>query len=197
MRLLIKSICFALLSLCVYNPDIIAQKAPAEVLVVYHSRTGNTRLMAEAVANGAARIKGVNVKIKTIEETQVEDLLNAGAIILGCPVTNANPSPEMLDFIASWPFDNAPLKNKLGAAFVTAGGISSGEETTQLSLLKAMLIYGMIVLGGDDWQSPFGASAVTYEAPFGNNGNLDPIFISKAEKLGARVAETLLRITDR
>jgi multimeric flavodoxin WrbA len=47
-----------------------------------------------------------------------------------------------------WPFEGTPLKDKIGAAFVSAGGISAGEELTQLSILHSMLIFGMIVVGG-------------------------------------------------
>ena len=53
------------------------------------------------------------------------------------------------------------MRDKVGAAFVTAGGISAGEEAVQLAILRAMLVYNMIVVGGADWTAAFGASAVT------------------------------------
>ena len=140
--------------------------AQPTVLISYYSKTGNTRAMAEAVARGAARVEGVNVVLKTTEETTHEDLLSAGAIILGSPVYNANVAPQVQEFISSWPFEGAPLKDKLGAAFVTAGGISAGEELTLLNMLQSMMIFGMVIMGGDDWTAPLGASGIRGEPLF-------------------------------
>jgi NAD(P)H dehydrogenase (quinone) len=164
--------------------------AQINVLIVYHSETGNTRQMAEAVAEGAGSVEGVHVFLKTTAETDEEDLLNAHAIIVGSPVYNANVSPEVQRFITSWPFEGAPLKNKIGAAFVTAGGISAGEELVQMNILQSMLIFGMIVAGGPDWTQPFGASAITGEQPFdtGESGRISAQFLEKGRELGRRVA---------
>lgn len=162
-----------------------------QLLVVYHSVTGNTQLMAEAVAEGARRVEGVEVKLRTVAEATTADVLEADAILVGSPVYNANVVPEVQQFINNWPFQNAPLKNKLGAAFVTAGGISAGEEITMLSILHSMLIYGMIVVGGADWHSAFGASAIVEEKPFDEAGESLPItehFLEKGRNLGERMA---------
>lgn len=162
--------------------------AQVTVLVSYHSKTGNTETMAKAVAEGVRSVDGVNLLLKTVEQTTHVDLLDAHAIIVGSPVYNANVTPEVQAFISGWPFQGAPLKDKLGAAFVTAGGISAGEEITQINILQSMLIFGMIVVGGPDWTSPFGASAVVSEAPFNRSEEIDPMFLEKARKLGERVA---------
>ncbi len=154
-----------------------------QVLICYFSKTGNTAMMAESVKKGAASVPGVEVILKRIEETSTRDLLQADAIILGSPVYNANVAPEVSLFIANWPFEDSPLKNKVGAAFVTAGGSTSGEELTQMNILQSMMIFGMIVVGGDDWKSPFGASAIA------QNSEINETDILKGEKLGKRVAE--------
>jgi NAD(P)H dehydrogenase (quinone) len=39
------------------------------------------------------------------------------------------------------------MENKVGAAFTTSGDPSGGKETTLLSIIQAMLIYGMIIVG--------------------------------------------------
>ncbi len=168
--------------------------AQPTVLISYYSKTGNTRAMAEAVARGAARVEGVTVVLKTTEETTHEDLLSAGAIILGSPVYNANVAPQVQEFISSWPFEGAPLKDKLGAAFVTAGGISAGEELTLLNMLQSMMIFGMVIMGGDDWTAPFGASGIRGEPPFSGEDPLREAFLKKGEKLGERVATMLKRL---
>lgn len=183
-RLLIVIFC-----LCFWTTAGLAQPT---VLITYYSKTGNTHQMAEAVARGAARVQGVQVILKTVNEVSTQDLLDAGAIIVGSPVYNANVAPAVMEFMTSWPFEGAPLKGKLGAAFVTAGGISAGEEVTMLNILKSMLIFGMIVMGGDDWSAAFGASAIRGEPPFHATDSLDPAFLQKAEKLGERVASVLM-----
>ena len=116
-------------------------------------------------------------------------MLQADAIIVGSPVYNANVSPQVMQFINNWPFKGGPLKNKIGAAFVTSGGISAGEELVQLNILHSMLIFGMIIVGGDSWESAFGASAVTAEKPFDDQDEINKKFLQKGYNLGKRVAE--------
>jgi NAD(P)H dehydrogenase (quinone) len=162
------------------------------VLIAYYSVDGHTKSMAEAVANGARGVSNVKVKVMTIDEVKKEDLLTADAIIVGTPVHNANAAPEVVKFMAGWPFEGAPLFNKIGAVFVTAGGISAGEELTQMNILHSMLLFGMVVVGGGDWTSAFGASAITSEKPFAlsqKNVVVAEQFLRKAEGLGKRVAE--------
>jgi len=173
--------------------------AQTSILIVYHSETGNTAAMAEAVADGARMVDGVAVFLKTSDETKELDLITADAIIVGSPVYNANVTPEISRFIASWPFEGEPLKNKIGAAFVTAGGISAGEELVQMNILQSMLIFGMIVVGGPDWTQPFGASAITGEAPFNIESpkELDEKFLERGRELGKRVAGIALNFHDK
>jgi len=166
------------------------------VLISYYSKTGNTQAMAEAVARGASSVQGVKVVLKTTGETTTADLLAAGAIIVGSPVYNANVAPQVQEFITSWPFEGAPMKNKLGAAFVTAGGISAGEELSMLNILHSMMIFGMVVMGGDDYRSAFGASAIRGEPPFHASEPIHDQFLLKGENLGRRVAEVLLKLTN-
>jgi len=157
------------------------------ILITYYSKTAHTQSLAEEVAKGASSIPGVQVVLKRIDQTTTKDLLAADAIILGSPVYNANLAPEVVQFMSTWPFEGNPLKDKNGAAFVTAGGISAGEELAQVSILQSMLVFGMVVVGGDDWTSAFGASAITNEGVF-KTENLDKLFLQKGFSLGKRVA---------
>jgi NAD(P)H dehydrogenase (quinone) len=168
----------------------------ANVLVVYYSAQGHTQALAKAVATGARSAGGVNVVLKTVSEASTNDVLAADAIIVGSPVYNANLAPEVQKFINSWPFEGAPLRDKIGAAFVTAGGFSAGEELAQMNILHAMLIFGMIVVGGPNWQQPFGASGIVGEKPFETEktfGKVEEQFLRKGEGLGKRVAELARR----
>ncbi len=161
-----------------------------KILVVYYSVQGHTQLMGEAVARGARGVAGTHVKLAPVSEATPADVLWADAIVVGSPVYNAAVAPEVQKFINDWPFQGAPLRNKVGAAFATGGGISAGEEVVQLNILHSMLVFGMVVVGGPEWSSSFGASAVTGEGPFlSKEGKVDSLFLKKGEAMGRRVAE--------
>lgn len=187
-------ICFALSAIlvCCFAQHALAQK----VVVTYFSQTGHTKAMAEAVAKGARSVAGVDVRLLTIDKTTRDDLLWADAIILGSPVYSANAPAPVLQALSGWP-PIPTLKDKIGAAFVTGGWISGGQELTQIHLLSTLLEFGMIIVGGEatalsggEGTAPFGAYAITGEPPFDSkNGVVDPKFLKNGEALGKRVAE--------
>lgn len=177
----------------VWSEASVAQCDPS-VVVAYYSQTGRTRAMARAVADGAAA-GGTSVISLPVDSVTAEQLVAAQAIIVGSPVYNANVAPQVQEFMLRWPFAGGEMRDKLGAAFVSGGGISAGEETTQLAILRSMLIFGMIVVGGGEWQSAFGASAVTEEPPFVSGaGEVNEQFLAKARGLGIRVAQLARRM---
>ena len=138
------------------------------------------------------------MKLAPVSEATPANVLWADGIVVGSPVYNAAVAPEVQKFINSWPFEGAPLRNKVGAAFATGGGISAGEEVVQLNILHSMLIFGMVVVGGPEWSSPFGASAVTGEGAYGSKaGEVESLFLQKAEALGKRVAELAWKLKSR
>jgi NAD(P)H dehydrogenase (quinone) len=161
------------------------------ILITYVSNSGNTEKLAKSVYKGATENNSVHVVLKSVSETTNEDVILADAIILGSPVYNANPAPELLTFIQGWPFEKTPLQDKIGAVFVTAGGISSGEELVQNALQNAMLIFGMVVVGGGEWTTPFGASSINEELK--GYPERDDLFSKKGEQLGRRVRDAVLR----
>lgn len=161
------------------------------VLITYYSPSGSTKQLAEAIRDGARSVDGVEVVLLSIAEVTQQQLLDAQAILVGSPVYNGNIAPAVQEFINSWPFEGRPIKDKLGAAFVTGGGISIGEEGVMLDILRTMLIQGMVVMGGEEVEAAFGASAITGEGPF-KAEKIDPIFLAKGVGLGKRVAEKVL-----
>jgi NAD(P)H dehydrogenase (quinone) len=168
-----------------------AQSLPT-ILITYHSESGKTQAMAEAVAKGAGEVQGVEYILKPIAEVTENEMLNASAIILGSPVYNANMTPQVQEFINSWPFEGRPLKDKIGAVFVTGGGFSIGEEATMFAMIRSMMIHGIIIVGGDELEAAFGASAITGEGDFAGK-DVQVIFLKKAEGLGRRVGEMVLK----
>jgi NAD(P)H dehydrogenase (quinone) len=157
------------------------------VLVTYHSLSGNTERMAEAVADGVKIVPGTEVMLKRVGKVTADDLFSADAVVVGSPVYWSNMSGEVKTFIDNWQFKfgvfpEFKMKNKIGAAFVTGGQVSSGKEVTMLTILAAMLGNQMIVVSGG---GAFGASATTE----GDSPGIDNKELSDAKELGRRVAE--------
>jgi NAD(P)H dehydrogenase (quinone) len=161
-----------------------------QVLVAYHSISGNTEKMAEAVAAGVSTIPGARVVTRRVGQVTAEELFAADAIVVGSPVYWSNMAGEVKTFFDNWQFKfgvfpDFKMKNKVGAAFATGGQVSSGKEVTMLSMLAAMLGNYMIVVSGG---GAFGASATTE----GDSQGIDDQELANARALGARVAEVAL-----
>ena len=56
------------------------------VLILYYSKGGNTRRLAEAVAEGVAQVEGVTATLKTTADVTKDDFVSAAGIIAGSPV---------------------------------------------------------------------------------------------------------------
>ncbi|MEM3617721.1 MAG: NAD(P)H-dependent oxidoreductase [Candidatus Bathyarchaeia archaeon] len=131
----------------------------AKILIVYDSKTGNTEKMAFAVAEGARQVEGVEVAVKKVDKTSLEDLLAADGIIMGSPTYYGQMSARLKALIDESVKIHGKLEGKVGAAFTSSGGTATGAETTLLSILNSMLIHGMIVQGRAD-DKHYGAAAV-------------------------------------
>ena len=169
------------------SPGAAADAAPVTVLVTYHSVTGNTEKMAQGVADGARAVAATSVILKRVGEVAGNDLLSADAVIVGSPVYFANMSGEVKTFLDNWLlkfglWQDRKMRNKVGAAFATGGGVSAGKEFTILGILAAMLNNQMIVVSGG---GGFGASATT--GP--DSPGIDEKELADARDLGKRVAE--------
>lgn len=157
------------------------------VLVTYHSLSGNTEQMAEAVADGAKSVPGTEVILKRVGHVTAEDLFASDAVIVGSPVYWSNMSGEVKTFFDNWQlkfgvFPEFKMKNKVGAAFATGGQNAGGKEITMLTVLAAMLGNQMIVVSGG---GAFGASATTE----GDSLGIDKKELAEARILGRRVAD--------
>jgi NAD(P)H dehydrogenase (quinone) len=175
--------------LIVIAPPAWAEEAQSavKVLVAYHSVTGNTERMAEAVVEGAKSVVGTDVVLKRVGQVTADELFSADAVIVGSPVYWSNMSGEVKTFFDNWQlkfgvYPEFKMKNKIGAAFATGGQVSSGKEVTMLTILSAMLGNQMIVVSGG---GAFGASATTE----GDSPGIDNKEMADAQALGRRVAE--------
>ena len=120
----------------------------AKVLIVYFSHGGNTRKMAEALAQGL-KAQGLAVGLKKVADATNDDLAAADGILLGAPCYFGSMAAPMKQFIdeSIALFGKGALTGKPGGAFASTGGIGGGGEMTIVSMLSGLLIHGMVVQG--------------------------------------------------
>ena len=118
----------------------------AKILVGYYSPGGNTKAMADLVAEGAAAA-GADVDQLSVSMITVDALLDYDAIVIGSPTyygQAATPIRKLFDASVAM---HGKLNGKVGGAFASSANIGGGNETTILSILHSMLIHGMIIEG--------------------------------------------------
>ncbi len=96
---------------------------PARILVLYYSRDGHTKLMADLVAEGAASVPDTEVRLKTVAEAVADDLVWCDGVAVGSPTHMGTIAWEMKqwwDVVAQplWP----KVEGKIGCAFTSSGG---------------------------------------------------------------------------
>ena len=155
-----------------------------KILIVYDSETGNTEKMAHAVEAGVKKVDNVDVITKKVGETNLDDLLAADGIIIGSPTYYGLMSAKVKELFDKSVKIHGKLEGKVGAAFTSAGGTATGAETTILSILKAMLVHGMIIQGRSS-NKHYGVACVS--AP-------DEKAIQFCEELGERTAKLTIKM---
>ena len=99
------------------------------LLIVFHSKTGNTEALADAAARGAAsdEVNDVEVRMLRAAEAGPTDLLWADALLLGTPENFGYLSGALKDFLDRTFYE---VEGKLSplpyAMFVSAGNDGSG-----------------------------------------------------------------------
>ncbi len=155
----------------------------AKALIVYYSRSGNTRKMAETIAEGI-RKENVEADVRDVKDVTPADLKAYAAIIVGSPVYYGSMAADIKKLFDDSIRIHGKLDGKIGAAFASSANIGGGNETTILDILNAMLIHGMIVQG--DWQGDhYGPVAI---------GAPDERAVKECLRAGNRIARLLKKL---
>jgi NAD(P)H dehydrogenase (quinone) len=126
-----------------------------KILVQYYSESGHTQEMAGLVAEGAAQIPGIEVRLKAIAECTLEDVTWCDGLALGAP-THLGSIPWQVKkwwdvtAIDAW----GKVDGKFGCAFSSEGGLGGGAELTCMGLLTILMNYGFLVFGATDYVAP-------------------------------------------
>lgn len=113
------------------------------LLIVYHSQSGTTSRMADAVIRGARSpdVDGVDVRVKTALEADADDLIWADAFILGTPENFGYMSGALKYFLdrVFYPCENK-INGKPWAVFVRAGNDGSGTIAAVRRILSGLAV---------------------------------------------------------
>ena len=152
-----------------------------QVLILYFSKGGNTKKLAEKIAQGVEEVEGVKALLKSTSEVTKDEFLDSDGVIAGSPVYFGVMAAELKKIFDEFIGVRKKMEGKVGAAFATSGDLTGGKETTMMSIIQVMLIYGMIIVG--DPMSATGHYGVACV------GVPDEKTGENAIKLGRRVAE--------
>jgi len=145
----------------------------AQVQVVFYSMYGHVYRMAEAVAEGARSVPGVEVVLRQVPETLPDDVIakmgatearkafahvpvadpetlpQADAILFGTPTRFGNMCAQMRAFLdrTGGLWAKGALVGKIGSVFVSTGTQHGGQETTITSFHSTLLHHGMLIAG--------------------------------------------------
>jgi NAD(P)H dehydrogenase (quinone) len=145
----------------------------ANIQVIFYSMYGHIYRMAEAVAEGARSVPGVEVSLFQVPElvpqdvleqsgaaagrkafahvpvAKVDNMAEADAIIFGTPTRYGNMCAQMRNFMDQtgglW-MKNA-LVGKVGSVFASTATQHGGQETTITSFHSTLLHLGMVIVG--------------------------------------------------
>ncbi len=192
------------------------------ILVLYYSRYGSVKKMAQFIARGIESVSGVQARIRTvpavstvIEATEsaipetgapfatLDDLKECDGLALGSPTRFGNMAAPMKYFLDStssiWLAGN--LVGKPAVVFSSSSSLHGGQESTLLSMMLPLLHQGCMLLG-IPYTEPDLNSTSTGGTPYGathvtgSQGN-NPVSDEEQRlcfALGKRLAETAIKL---
>lgn len=138
------------------------------ILVLFYSRHGNTRKLAELIAQGIESVPGCNARLRTVPAVstvteasapdvpakgppyvELSDLKECAGLALGSPTRFGNMAAAMKYFLdgtaAEWL--SGTLSGKPACVFTSTGSMHGGQESTLLSMMLPLMHHGMLMLG--------------------------------------------------
>ena len=146
------------------------------ILVLYYSRHGATRRLAEHLARGVEQA-GMEARLRTVPSVSTdceavapdipdsghlyaseEDLRDCAGLALGSPTRFGNMAAAMKYFLdgTSSLWMSGALIDKPAAVFTSSASLHGGQESTLLTMMIPLLHHGMLLVG-----LPYTATALT------------------------------------
>jgi NAD(P)H dehydrogenase (quinone) len=192
------------------------------ILVLYYSRSGSVRQLAQYIARGVEHVEGIEARLRTVppvsttceavEKTipdegapyaDLDDLRGCAGLALGSPTRFGNMAAPMKYFLdgSSSLWLAGDLVNKPAAVFSSSASMHGGQETTLMSMMLPLLHQGMVIVG-----IPYTEAALTATdkggTPYGathvagpdNDYSLSAEEIMLAKHQGERLARLALQL---
>jgi NAD(P)H dehydrogenase (quinone) len=191
------------------------------LLVLYYSRHGATRKLADLICQGIDSVPGCEARLRTVPAVsavseasapaipeqgppyvELADLRECDGLALGSPTRFGNMAAAMKYFwdgtSAEWL--GGTLAGKPACVFTSTGSLHGGQESTLLSMMLPLLHHGMLLLGLP-YTQPELMTTASGGTPYGAshwsglNGDrpLTEDSRSMAIALGRRLAQTALK----
>ncbi|HEY4072626.1 MAG TPA: NAD(P)H:quinone oxidoreductase [Herbaspirillum sp.] len=198
---------------------------PFTLLILYYSRHGATRKLAEAIAQGVESVAGCDARLRTVpavstvcEATAPDipaegapyveaiDLAQCDGLALGSPTRFGNMASAMKYFwdgtATQWL--SGELAGKPACVFTSTGSLHGGQETTLLSMMLPLMHHGMLLLGLPYTEAALmttSSGGTPYGASHWAGVNGDRAFTDEsrilAVALGRRLAQTAVKLQER
>ncbi|NDI84464.1 NAD(P)H:quinone oxidoreductase [Undibacterium crateris] len=141
---------------------------PLTLLVLYYSRHGSTRKIAEWIAQGIESVPNCDARLRTVPPVssdteasapgipdsgapyvELQDLADCAGLAVGSPTRFGNMAAAMKYFWDGTSADwlSGTLAGKPGCVFTSTGSLHGGQESTLLSMMLPLYHHGMLVLG--------------------------------------------------
>ena len=186
------------------------QPAPY-VLVLYYSRNGHVKMLAEQIALGIEST-GMEARLRTVpavstvceaSESDIpdtghiyctdDDLANCSGLLLGSPTRFGNMAAPLKYFIdgTAGLWMNGTMINKPAGVFTSTSSMHGGQESTLLTMMLPLLHQGMVI-AGLPYSEPELTSTKTGGTPYGathveaENLSVEEVQLSQAQ--GKRIA---------
>lgn len=194
------------------------------VLVLYYTRYGATRRMAERICRGVEEVPGMEARLRTVpavstvteaSEPEIpeegppyvtrDDLAECAALILGSPTRFGNMAAALKYFLdgTSSEWLAGTLAGKPAGVFTSTATLHGGQEATLLSMAIPLLHHGMYLVGlpytEEKLQTTRSGGApygATHVAGMRSDRDLDDDESYLCRVLGRRVAEVAKRLSD-
>ena len=199
------------------------KKTPTTLLVLYYSRHGATKILADFIAQGIERVPGCTARLRTVPPVsavceviapdipaegapyaELADLQECDGLALGSPTRFGNMASAMKYFldgtVAEWL--SGSLSGKPACVFTSTGSLHGGQESTLLSMMLPLLHHGMLILGLP-YSNPSLMNTSTGGTPYGAShwaGSDGSKPVSEESKqlaiaLGTRLAQTARQLS--
>tara|TARA_A100001011_G_C14308405_1_gene844348 strand:- start:1702 stop:2295 length:594 start_codon:yes stop_codon:yes gene_type:complete len=192
-----------------------------EILVVYATKHGSTKVLAESICEGVEDVSGCNARLRTVMPinengnqsiqmlqdgppfADTNDFRECSGVIVGSPTRFGNMCAEMKYFIDQ-SLDNwisGDLIGKPAGFFTSTSSMHGGQESTLTSMMLPFLHHGMVIVGipycekelssTKSGGTPYGASHVSFN---NKKASLTREEDQLAKALGRRISKMAIKL---